>query len=358
MIDGPEGPAHRPAVSCRVRVRVQPQESTMHAANDRVTVPIAPALVAVTILLLTASVVPAATAFEERLALTPGGSFRIDSDVGSITVTGGSDDGAIVRVRSERDDVRERLEWSFESDGSSAVVRVEKPRSERGLFGWFGRSERYDLKIDVQVPTDTTVAIDTAGGAIEVRDLRGRVTADTSGGAITVAGIDGDVDADTSGGGIRVADIRGNAVLDTSGGGIEASNVDGQVEADTSGGGIHLVDVTGDLSADTSGGPIEIVNAGGRVLADTTGGGIEVSFAAGNDRGGRLETSGGGITVAIDPGVALEVDASTSGGTVRTDLPLTVRGSASKRALRGTLNGGGATLELRSTGGGIRIEPI
>ena len=58
----------------------------------------------------------------------------------------------------------------------------------------------------------------------------------------------------------------------------------------------------------------------------------------------------------MDPGVGLEIDASTSGGSVDTDLPVTVRGSISKPALRGQLNGGGNRLRLRSSGGGIRIK--
>lgn len=315
------------------------------------------------LLLLAASILaaPAAladTTFEERLDLAPGGSFVLDTDLGAVTVTGGSDDGVIVRVRAGRDDVREKLEWTFRSDGSAAEVRVEKPASQRGLFGWFGRSERHDLTFEIQVPTETDVEIDTAGGAIQVRDVVGRVVADTSGGGIVLASIEGDVDADTSGGGIRVEDVRGNARLDTSGGGIEAFRVTGSVDADTSGGGIRFRDVAGDQVADTSGGPIEIEGAGGRVDADTSGGGIRVSFATGNARGGRLDTSGGGITVAIDPAVALDIEAESSAGSVRTDLPVTIRGSASERSLRGTLNGGGATLELHSSGGGIRIEAI
>jgi len=92
------------------------------------------------------------------------------------------------------------------------------------------------------------------------------------------------------------------------------------------------------------------------VEADTSGGPIDVEFAPGNSEGGSLSTSGGGITVTLDAGANLEIDASTSGGSVRSDLPITVRGEMDKRSIRGTLGGGGATLKIRASGGGIRIQ--
>jgi hypothetical protein len=49
-------------------------------------------------------------------------------------------------------------------------------------------------------------------------------------------------------------------------------------------------------------------------------------------------------------------DASSSGGNVDSDLPVTVRGKIKKDSLHGTLNGGGELLRLRSSGGGITIE--
>ena len=62
------------------------------------------------------------------------------------------------------------------------------------------------------------------------------------------------------------------------------------------------------------------------------------------------------MTAVLDPAVSLDIDASSSGGSVKSELPLTVSGTLSRTQLRGVLNGGGATLKLRSSGGGVRIE--
>lgn len=274
------------------------------------------------------------TRIEKNLALAPGGRLLVDIEAGRVSVTGGSGSGCRVVVTSSRDDLDDKLDFSFEE--SAGEVRIVAKRKGKSWFGnW---SFRGKLLVEIEVPERTEIDLDTSGGSLEVDSIHG------------------DVRLDTSGGGIRVTRVRGEVLADTSGGGIHIENVDGEVRADTSGGGITMHDVTGDLVADTSGGSIKIRGAGGRVEADTSGGPIDVEFAPGNSEGGSLSTSGGGITVTLDAGANLEIDASTSGGSVRSDLPITVRGEMDKRSIRGTLGGGGATLKIRASGGGIRIQ--
>jgi hypothetical protein len=81
-----------------------------------------------------------------------------------------------------------------------------------------------------------------------------------------------------------------------------------------------------------------------------------VAFDQGNAQGGTLSSSGGRVTAIVDPSVGLDIDASSYGGSVSSDVPLTIRGTVSRTEIKGTLNGGGALLRLRSSGGGIRIK--
>ena len=292
------------------------------------------------------------TRIERNLALAPGGQLLVDIEAGSVSVTGGSGSGCRVVVTSSRDDLDDKLDFSFEE--SAGEVRIVAKRKGKSWFGSW--SFKGKLLFEIEVPERTMVDLDTSGGSLEVDSIIGDVRLDTSGGGIRVTRVRGEVLADTSGGGITIREIVGDVEADTSGGGIHIEQVDGEVQADTSGGGITMQDVTGDLAADTSGGSIKISGAGGRVEADTSGGPIDVEFAPGNSEGGSLSTSGGGISVTLDAGANLEIDASTSGGSVRSDLPITVRGEMDKRSIRGTLGGGGSTLKMRASGGGIRIR--
>ena len=291
------------------------------------------------------------TRIEQRLDLATGGTFRLDTDSGSVRVVGGAADGAEIVLTSRRDDLEERYDLSFESSGGDATVLVKR----RGrLTRWWRNGD--SMHFEIRLPRAVEVAVDTAGGRIELTAIDGGVDLRTSGGSIAVEDVRGDVLADTSGGSIDVSEVQGDVHADTSGGSISIDSVTGEVVADTSGGGISMRDVGGDIVADTSGGSIDIENAGGAVRAETSGGPVTVEFAPGNDRGGVLSSSGGGVRAAVDPSVGLDIDASSSGGSVRSELPLTVKGSFSKSSLRGQLNGGGAVLRLRSSGGGIRID--
>lgn len=287
---------------------------------------------------------------EKDLKLDPGGEFRLETDLGGVTVTGSPDAGAHVVITSRRKDLNDLLTFRFEEGAGSARVIAKKKH-----HSWF--SDHGDnVQYEVRVPAQTRVMVDTSGGSIKISGLRGRAKLDTSGGGIRVDDLAGDLEADTSGGSIHLADVKGTVRAQTSGGGIEGRNLDGSVHAESSGGSIELEKVTGDLEAETSGGGIRIVDAGGRVHADTSGGSIEASFTKGNSKGGTLETSGGGIEVSVDPEADLSIQAS--GNSVKTDLPLRVQGEISRGNLTGSLGKGGNTLRLHTSGGSVRIQGL
>jgi putative adhesin len=293
---------------------------------------------------------------ERRLALEPGGTFTLNADIGTVTLTGDSTSGALVTVTSRRDDFNELFDMRFDETSGGVTVTIQR-RSGSWLKGFWGDWSGYDTQIVVHVPSKTSANVRTAGGSIDATRLSGRLTVRTSGGSLRAEEIDGAVEGTTSGGSIRMRDVSGDTIARTSGGGIDISGVRGSLEATTSGGGIDIDTVSGDLRASTSGGGVEVRGAGGRVEAHTSGGPVTVRFAAGNKSGGELTTSGGGVRTEVDPAVALTIDASSSGGNVQADLPVTVQGTT-RNSLRGDINGGGALLRLRSSGGGVRISAM
>ncbi len=303
-------------------------------------------------LMLAAGAAFAESRMEKTLTLEPGGEFRLETDMGKVTVTGTSSSGVRLVVTSRRDDLNDLLSFRYEEGVRSASVIARKKHHLDHLFGNWGSSIRFE----VEVPAETAVTVHTSGGGISLASLRSPAKIETSGGGIEVRDLTGDLEAETSGGSIHLRDIKGKSNVETSGGGIEAVNLEGPLKAETSGGSVSCDRVTGDIHAHSSGGGIHIREAGGRVDADTSGGSIEATFARGNARGGNLESSGGGISVSLDPGVGLSIDAH--GNSVSSDLPLTVQGEFSRGSLRGTLGHGGESLRLRTSGGSVRIRAI
>ena len=298
---------------------------------------------------------PAATSrIEREVALAPGGSFLLDTDVGSVTLSGASESNVRIVITSKVDDVESRFDFRF--DELPGRVEVHATRKGTKLLSWFGSGDGGGLRYDVRVPFDTDVEIRTSGGSIEVQAVQGQARLDTSGGSIRASKVGGTLEISTSGGSISIEDAEAGASAETSGGGINVERVRGNLRAETSGGSITIEDVTGDVDAETSGGSIRITQAGGRVSAETSGGSVTCSFASGNARGGDLSTSGGGIQVSLDPSIGLEIDAQTSGGTVTAALPVSGARETDRSSLRGKIGAGGAMLRLRSSGGPIRIE--
>ena len=272
---------------------------------------------------------------EKSFTLASGDRFVLDSDLGGVTLRGVEGSQASILVTSDREDLATLYDFKFDQAAGQLKMKVE--RRHKGVFGWFDGFHG-TVRIEVQVPRATPVDLDTSGGGIDIADLTAQVTTSSSGGAVAVRSVHGAVHLESSGGGVSATDIDGTAYADSSGGSVKLERVTGDIEASSSGGGVHIED------------------AGGRVKADSSGGPVKVRFAAGNSKGGDLDSSGGGVVATVDSAIAVDIDASSSGGSVHCNVPVTIQGRISSDSVRGKLNGGGAMLRLRSSGGGITIE--
>jgi hypothetical protein len=270
---------------------------------------------------------------EKNLELAPGGQFTLESDSGSVSVTGASHPGVHIVITSEKNDLNDEMEFTFTSNAGVANVTA---RRKHDSFWSHGISAHFEIEI----PTQTRTEIHTGGGSISVSGLKGQSEIKTSGGPIDVMGLDGNLEAYTSGGSIHIREVTGDAHVATSGGPIDAEELEGTLKAHTSGGGIRINRVSGYVEAKTSGGP------------------IHATYSPGNTHGGDLDTSGGSIDVAIDRSANLNLDAETSGGSVSSDLPVRMVGTVSHTHLQGAIGSGGEELHLRTSGGSIHVHAL
>jgi DUF4097 and DUF4098 domain-containing protein YvlB len=70
----------------------------------------------------------------------------------------------------------------------------------------------------------------------------------------------------------------------------------------------------------------------------------------------KLETGSGDISLQLGSSAHFNLDAETGSGSVKTDLPLTMRGSMDKHHIVGTVNGGGPTIKAQTGSGDIHIQ--
>lgn len=275
--------------------------------------------------------------YDKRLDAPPGGRLTFDSDVGSVAVVGRDAREVVIHADLEGpESFLSSLRITAEQTSSGVTVTAHTPHHD-----WLGWLDWLDwgpnrVRFDVEVPRDYPVDLRTAGGHLDLHDLR--------------AG----VQAHTSGGGIVIQDVAGTVSAHTSGGSIEAERLNGPTDLSSSGGGIEVTDSTGDLRVRTSGGSIRIQGDDGRVDAHTSGGGIRAELRA--NRGISLDTSGGSITLVLPQNTRGSVDAGTSGGHVTSDLPVTTTGIIARNHLHGAIGGGGPLISLHTSGGSIHLE--
>jgi len=280
---------------------------------------------------------------EKSFTVQPGGTLRVGTAGGNISVEPGAGDAVKVVVRekiradsdAEADTLLKDLTLTIEQQGNDVIATA---KYERKMGGWF---HSWPVQVDfiVTVPGRYSTDLKTSGGNITVGDLAGQMEARTSGGNVKLGNIDGTVDAGTSGGNVSLGSCTGDTKLHTSGGNVRAEKIVGRADLDTSGGDIVVKLVENTLSAHTSGGDVE-AGIGGVLKGDCS-----------------LGTSGGDVKVAVDKAAAFQLDAATSGGSVRTDgLTITLDGGGAGRShLSGKVNGGGPLLKLRTSGGSIHI---
>lgn len=128
------------------------------------------------------------------------------------------------------------------------------------------------------------------------------------------------------------------------------------VVVENTNGGIYVTEVTGKHDLDTTNGRIEVTRCAGTVDAATTNGSIHAELTSvTKNQPMRFETTNGRIEVSVPKDFAATIDASTTNGSIKTDLPIQTR-SFDDNSLRGTINGGGTSLRLRTTNGGISIR--
>lgn len=267
---------------------------------------------------------------------TQGGSIKVSTlpgSMGNVTVE------QVFRnaSESEADSMESKIDHSIEIRENVLYVYF-KYKNEQSVWSFFTREPTVNFNISISCPPELDVDLDTSGGQIEVKGVRGEVAAETSGGAMHFADIGGAIKAHTSGGQIR------------------ASEVEGQVDLSTSGGPITVSSIGGNSTLKTSGGPIKAMNVRGPLDAKTSGGSITASFPNGIDSDTRLKTSGGSITAKLPEGERFFLDAQTSGGSVRTQFPFATQDGPIRNRAEGPINGGGPELELKSSGGNIQVN--
>ena len=231
--------------------------------------------------------------------------------------------------------------------------------------------------IDLGSITGKTIAKTGGPGKIRLKECRSDVDVESGIGDIALDSVTGKVIAKTGGPGkIRLKGCQSDIDVESGIGDIALDSVTGKVIAKTGGPGkIRLKGCQSDIDVESGIGDIELISITGKVIAKTGGPGkvvlkdcasdVDVESGIGNIHAEipthlmhpwSLRTSGPGkIEVVLSFSTAVNIDAETS-GSISSDVPIQVQGLLTEDKLKGTLNGGGPLLKLRTSLGDIRVK--
>jgi len=299
----------------------------------------------------------------KRFAVQPGGTVVVDVEFGSIDVSTHAASEVVVDVLRRVSRASQAEEEAFLADrpvtitpeGNEVTItsRPQTPgnRSSNG-------KQRTEAKYTITVPAQFNAQLKTAEGSVAVSDLTGDVKADSKGGSLQFTRLHGVLEGGTAGGNILIADCEGAQQVKTSGGGINLSGGKGSFDGKTSGGSVNVKDFQGAVQVKTSGGGINVINVAGKVDGKTSGGGITARFASPLSDEVNLSTSAGGVTISVAESSAFDLDASTAAGNVSSELSVDSTGKPSRNHLKGSVNGGGKPVVLRTSAGSIQVRKL
>ncbi|TDI36794.1 MAG: hypothetical protein E2P02_24200 [Acidobacteria bacterium] len=131
--------------------------------------------------------------------------------------------------------------------------------------------------------------------------------------------------------------------------------VEANVDAETANGSVNVKGVHGHIKVRSVNGSLKLEDIAGDIEAKTTNGGIRARYTEATDGRHSFHTTNGSVRIYLPAGAGGELDAQTVNGSITTDFPTTVT-RVSRRHLKGSFGGGGgASYEIETVNGSIKI---
>ncbi len=294
--------------------------------------------------------------FSRKVKIGRDGRFSLSNISGDIVVTAGSGDevsiDAVKRTRGDKSEL-EQVQIIVDDRAGRVDVRTEhdRVRSDRNRQG-----DHVSVDYTVVVPASASVDLHSISGSVKVTGVHGSLRSESISGDVTVADAPKLEVAKTVSGSVSLTGI-------TTDGDLTATSVSGSVHArGLKARGLDVGTVSGDISVAEA--------ACERLEVKTVSGGVE--YSGGIARGGRYEINShsGTVRMILANPAGFELNANSFSGSIRSELPLTLGGDATRpddgarrgrrgggdHALRATFGDGSATLVVRTFSGDIIIS--
>lgn len=239
------------------------------------------------------------TPINETRTVNPDARIDVSNVKGSVTVSGW--DRTEVVIGGRLGDGAKKL--SVEGDAQHLRIKVEAP-DRQGWFSWGADTRMGDTTLDIKVPREAEMKIETvsadvslsgvAGRSLDVESVSGKQRLDSGAKEVELDSVSGDID---------IAGKSTRAHVETVSGNIRARGLGGQIKFET---------VSGDVDAENA--------SYGEINAGTVSGDIELRGAPADGARIDVETMSGDLRLRLPASASTRIKASTFSGSIRSDF--------------------------------------
>ena len=261
-----------------------------------------------------------------------------------------TDDGSVLVVTADTNQVQFRVtyeEFAAVQFGGKPHIDSQQHGNEVELTARFGPGVTFGISnnrmsTEVHMPRNADLEVETRDGRVEVSSLNGNITVHTADGGIKASKLSGKADLHTADGGISVDTLTGDFKLQTADGSVRAVNLDGKCSVSSKDGSVHIAGRFDALDVTSADGGVVVQAAPGSKISSTWS----------------IRTGDGAVDLALPKDFKADLDATTRDGHITLGLPVAVQGNFDKSRVRGTMNGGGASLIIRTGDGAIHLNGV
>ena len=224
----------------------------------------------------------------------------VDANDGDVEVTVGSSQRVDVRGITRGWKIKDDVQVTGNQSGNHVVIKLHK--ISHVCFGVCIQS----IRVEVHVPRESDLNIRTDDGNVRVDSVRGNLQFETGDGDVRLRDVEGSLHADTHDGNV---DVKGRFDV------LNLHTGDGNIDA-------------------------------------------EVNAASAPRPGWLLRSGDGNIRLRLPDNFGADLDAHSGDGEVHFGFPISASGVGNENSMRGKINGGGISIELRTGDGDIKVEKI
>lgn len=238
----------------------------------------------------------------------------------------------------------------YKEDG---ILKIESKYPKPSIKGL-----NVSIHYNVMIPSQAAINARSVSGNVSLENIGGKAEANSVSGEVEIMKADNGAKAESVSGDVTVVDVKNGAVCKTVSGNIDARGISGNADLNCVSGNVVAENISGDVEAETVSGSVKMINI---TKADVVKGKAlsgSVIYDGEINPNGRyaLDAHSGRVEMRIPAGSAFDFEASTFSGDIDSEFEIVASGKLSKKKIRGSVNGGGADVTLKSFSGNIYLK--